>query len=218
MIRTVTVQCHTSRMTLVTGSDGELVELFLELIEDLSEDDWIDVAAYTADAIGGEPARYYPAPAGRIPSAGSLAAKHFEDGNTMTRNRYNALLRERLTELVRAGLREDFLIKAVLDAVSETLRTLIDASTANKSRSEMRLKLQKHLDHPEIFREFMERDDPTVTSLSDEEIRERIQNLIGKLGPVQLDEEASHLGLLDRWETTREALIPAGVIDQWRRA
>ncbi|MCU1415775.1 MAG: hypothetical protein JWN80_3115 [Microbacteriaceae bacterium] len=203
-------------MTTPSGARGELVDLFVDAVSSLPGDEWMDPATYAAFALGGPPLRFSAAPDNRIPIADTVGAEHFIAGRTMGRERYLALIRSRLVEVIEDGLREDFIVEALVNNVSAQFERLTDTRAGNESRAKLHATITRHIADPSAFRSALAGRDPSVTELSDEEVTEQLTRLLNRLRPAGDAEVLEHLALKTHWEAARQQHLAREVLEAWR--
>lgn len=203
-------------MTTPSGARGELVDLLTDAISSLPGDEWTDAATHASFALGGPPLEFSAAPENRIPNAGTIGAEKFIAGRTMGRERYLALLRARLVEVINDGLREDFIVAAVADDISAQFESLTDTAAGNERRAELAAVITRQLEDPAAFRIAFAAQDPSVAELSDDEVTERLTGLLDRLKPARHAEVSEHLELKNHWEAARQQHLAAEVVEAWR--
>ena len=203
-------------MTTLSGAHGELVGLLVDAISSLPGDEWMDAATYAAFALGGPPLEFSAAPENRIPIAGTIGADHFIAGRTMGRERYLALIRSRLVQVIEDGLREDFIVGAVADDVSAMFDRLADTKAGNERRATMAASITRYIGDPAAFRRDVGVKDPSVAELSDTELVAQLTRLLDRLRPTVDAEVSEHLASRNHWEAARQQHLAAHVLEAWR--
>lgn len=176
----------------------------------------MDPATYAAFALGGPALKFSAAPDNRIPIADTIGAEHFIAGRTMGRERYLALVRSRLVEVIEDGLREDFIVEAVANDVSAQFERLSDTRAGNESRAKLHAIITRHIADPSVFRSALAARDPSVTALSDDEVTEQLTRLLDRLRPAGDAEVSEHLALRNHWEAARQQHLAGDVLEAWR--
>jgi len=203
-------------MTTPSGARGELVDLLVDAISSLPGDEWTDAATYAAFALGGPPLEFSAAPENRIPNAGTIGAEKFIAGRTMGREPYLALLRSRLVEVIKDGLREDFIVAAVADDISAQFESLTDTEAGNEKRAKLAAGVTRQLEDPAAFRLTVEARDPSVAELKDDEVIQHLTRLLDRLKPAGDAEISEYLTSKSHWETARQQHLAAEVVEAWR--
>jgi hypothetical protein len=203
-------------VTAPSGAPGELVDLLVTAISSVPGDEWTEAATFAAFALGGSPLEFSAAPENRIPNAGTIGAEKFIAGRTMGRERYLALLRSRLVEVIKDGLREDFIVAAVADDISAQFERLTDTEASNESRARLSTAISRYIADPATFRGEMAEQDPSVADLTDDEVKQRLTGMLNRLMPAGDAEVAAHLELKNHWEDARRQYLTAAALDEWR--
>ena len=110
-------------MSGVRGNVGELIGRLRSVLNAVPELEGIEAAKWIASVIGGAPVKLSVIPAGVIPFAGTSDAESFVNGITVELGEYVALIGARLGYLVANGLREDFLVRSLLQEVTAKLQS-----------------------------------------------------------------------------------------------
>ncbi|MFI7591111.1 hypothetical protein [Micromonospora sp. NPDC049359] len=177
------------------GRDGELVE-----------------ALIAALAEGGDVSREW------LYNATAPLALAFYFGEEFDRNHDPALnlsvLRRRLGEVLRVGVTEDFLVKAVRNGITEFFERFADTAEADKNRQEIRDKIDRALTDPAQFQD-LKAYMPGASLLSDEEFRERLGSLANKISPTSADEAVGHWRNIELWTGLTEKHLPDKAFDSW---
>ena len=203
-------------MTTPSGARGELIDLLVNAISSLPDDEWTEAATYAAFALGGPPLEFSAAPENRIPSAGTIGAEGFIAGLTMGREPYLALVRSRLLEVIKDGLREDFIVVAVADEISAQFESLTDTEAGNEGRAKLAAVITRQLEDPAALRPAFAARDPSVAELSDDEVTQHLTRLLDRLKPAGDAEISERLTSKDHWETARQQHLAAEVVESWR--
>src|SRR5437588_8237635 len=116
------------------GLDGELVDRFLAAVDDR---DWYDLGWFIVYAVGGAELDSVVPDTGEKPKPGTIGAKMHSTHRVVGHDEYFARMRQRLTALVRSGLREDLLVRALRDEVTTHFQRFAQTEAANTRRKEL---------------------------------------------------------------------------------
>lgn len=198
----------------IVGESGELIE---RLVDATNSNDWHELSWILVFAVGGEPARVEPDTGHEYP-AGSVGAERRKTHRVVSRDEFFALIRTRLLEVVRLGLREDVLVRGLRDEITRQLRSFADMEEGSERRAKTKAKLERRAADPDFiarFRAEMARKDPTVAAMSDQQIAETFLNMAERLAPVPLERELDLWATVDRWVGRADDVISDAVIDLW---
>jgi hypothetical protein len=211
------------RMNDVKGLPGELLDRLIELLNSdaLGDGHWSTVSFYASYFLGGR-ALLDAVPDTGPPVSGSVGEARRQQHEVVNRMRYFELLKERIDNLVTDGLEEAFLVRSVRDAVRQELEHVADVGAGDRSREEMRTRIEEQAEDPagiEAFRRGLTKYDPSAESLTDEEIAARLRNMAKNpiLGPISADEATQNWALLTHWDQQAAGLLPDTAFSQWRR-
>ncbi|MCW2854204.1 MAG: hypothetical protein JWM84_3868 [Nocardioides sp.] len=184
----------------ITGSHGELVDLFIELLDRTS-------------ATGNEWWGDY----------GMMAFRHFTSLPSLDASREEVLegLTAILHSVISAGLDESFLIHALVVDIDEIVASREDTSGTDSRIDEMRAHLQRVVEVPEIreqWRQILGRRDPGKLEKTDEEMIEDAKEAYERFGRRYVSaEDASQRWAEGReWREARTALLPDVLFEHWR--
>jgi hypothetical protein len=166
----VRVMVRDAPVSELAGRDGDLVERLIAALGTGGNADngWLyDVAAPVAVAIGAPDACPQNSPVDLFK------------------------IRERLFELVAAGIDERFLIRAVRNEISQYVSRLANVNdSVDARRAEYRQGIEKALADPTGLGRYRD-EHPEFASTTDDELQARLQYLTTVLGPVDADEAAT---------------------------
>ena len=117
--------------------------------------------------------------------------------------------------LVREGLREDVLVRAIRDEVTRFLDTVVGDTEAEARRKARREYIVRALeDVPEHRRRLEESgtDDPEMTDL---QVREILNTMLARLEPPTIEQELERVRLRGGWLQRRDALLSDEVLKTW---
>lgn len=183
----------------IVGFDGELIELFMGLVDRSPADEpswWYDfgiIAGLRVNVV-------------LRPEAGRSALMEH--------------LRSALTRIVEAGLTEDFLIRSLMTDLDAYADRISDTGSYDARIDEMRDHLRRVIDDPVVrgqWRLVREQQDPTWLGKSDEAFIEEAREAYERFGNkyATVDDAASRWTLCDTWRAAAEAALPSGIYDQW---
>lgn len=183
----------------ISGADGELIDLFLGLIDRSPAEHpnwWYDfgvTAGLRVDAV-----------------------LRPEDG----RPALMRLLRNSLVRIVEAGAAEDFLIHALMSDLDEYAARIGDTGAYDAKIDDMRNHLLQVISDPVVraqWRRIREQQDPSWIGRSDEdfiaEARAGYESFGRKYATV--DDAANRWSLRDAWRSESAAVLPAGIYGHW---
>lgn len=183
----------------ISGADGELVELFMGLIDRSPAEHpnwWYDfgvTAGLRVDAV-----------------------LRPEDG----RPALMRLLRTSLVRIVEAGAAEDFLIHALMSDLDEYAAHIGDTGAYDANIDDMRNHLLQVISDPVVraqWRQIREQQDPSWIGRSDEdfiaEARDGYESFGRKFATA--DDAANRWSLRDAWLSESAALLPEGIYRRW---
>lgn len=174
------------------GGDGELIRRLLGVLTALPGYLELDAATFIAFAIGGVPMTTSPRPADVVPAFGTIAAKNFIDGHTVELDVYRRMLADRLSQLYRDGVCEDFLVRAVAADVTRQFARLTETSRADAARAD-----------------FFDKLTSSGRGVS-QSMREQLQ-------PSTQAEITLHVEDLQTWTDAQQSALPNEVLDAWLR-
>lgn len=207
----------------IKGQAGELVDRLITLLncDDLGEHGWDSVGFYAVVFIGGRRTLGNVTPdTGHPPVPGSVGEWERQGTELVSRDRYFALIRERLVNLITNGMDEAFLVRSLRDAIRRQLEHLTDVGKGDLNRAELRSSIQRTAEDPikiAKFRELLTEDDPSAVTLNDEEITMRLRKMAeGEfLLPISPDEVLDRWAMLTHWDQHSASLLPDSLFDEW---
>lgn len=202
-----------------TGIDGELVDRLIGAVNS-HDDDWVDLSWFLVFAVGGAELWAAEPDTGRDPPPGSVGAERRKTRQLLSRPAYVERVRERLMSLVRSGVREDFLVRAVRDELTTNRQEFADTEGASTRREEMRARIERDASSPEAvaaFRAALSRSDPEAASLTDADISERLRRMAGSelLGPMSPRAEQEAWARVARWNDQVAARLSDRALAVW---
>lgn len=184
-----------SSVVRIAGRDGELVDVFVASL-----------------AEGGR------ASAAWLQNATEALALALCFGDSFDGNSHPAsvlpLLRARIEEVLGAGVAEDLLVKALRDTVTEFFAGFADATEADKSRNEMRRRIEHALTDPAQFhnlKQYM----PGASEASDEQFRQRLIGLADRVDPTNVDEVSERRRNVEIWTGLTKKYLSDEVFAAW---
>jgi len=120
-------------------------------------------------------------------------------------------------ELVRSGVREDFLIPSLRDMLTEELQHLAKTEAADMRRESTRESFHRYAADPEFigrFRDDLALRDPAARLMSDEDIASHLHDMAERLRPISHEEAQEAWSRIERW-TERTSVISDQVIKDW---
>ena len=198
----------------VIGESGELVEL---LVEAVNSDNWLELAWFLAFAIGGEPMRVEP-DTGRDYPPGSVGAELRRTRQTVSRDMYFTIIRNRLRECVEFGIREDVLVYGLRDEITRQLKSFANSEQGNERRAKMKANLEHSAADSDFiaqFRKNMARQDPSVASMTDQQISDILLSMAERMAPIPIERELELWTSVDRWVSRTKEMISDVIIDEW---
>lgn len=181
--------CGVSDLSGVRGSAGELIGLLRSALGALPEVEAIEAATWIALVVGGAPARLSVIPTGVVPLAGTTGADSFVNGVAVEIGEYVSLVGARLGYLVANGLREDFLVRSLLDEVTRKWKREPDSELMATGEQDSREAPARH------------RAPAPEWSMSGER--------------VFSGHDSSTEAACDRWRSVRERWLPESVLQGW---
>ena len=202
------------------GLDGELIDRLVAAINSPREPDWEDLAWYTTFAVGGPELQGIVPEPGDEPMPGTVGAKMLETLQPVSREEYFRRIRARLTHLVRSGLREDLIVRALRDELTADLQKVANTEVGDTRREELRAEIQHAADSPEAiarFRASLSKKDPEVASLTDEQVSDRLRHLAegDLMNPTSANEAQKRWARVARWQEDIEA-VSDQMLELWR--
>lgn len=200
--------------------DGELIDRLLAAMDSPREPEWESVAWYTAYAIGGPELEGIAPDPGKEPTPGTLGAKMLEQLEPISRAEYFRRIRARLAQLVRSGVREDLIVRALREELTTDFQTLANTEVGDTRREELRAEIQQAADSPEAiarFRGSLSKKDPEVATLTDEQVSDRLRNLAEAdlMGPTSREEAQKRWDRVARWQEDTETVSDHN-LELWR--
>lgn len=187
----------------VTGAPGELVDLFLKLIDrspDRNPYWWYD---YGQMVLGNFTAGFIPE---GMDSDSAMSA-----------------VREVLESAIDAGIREDFLIKALRHHLDAFVRNRQDPAVFNRHADEMRRRMEDVIECPTAlvrWREARAKVNPDYARKTDEEViadaRRTLESSV-TTRHVSADDAVERWADAEEWWTISSDLLPDVVFEHWSR-
>lgn len=184
----------------IQGVDGELVDLFMELIDRETNADrhwWYNLGALSGVHIG-------------------VYARR-----DTSRELLMGAFRERIGDLLGEGLSESFLIKHLKGDLDDWFGTRGDTSVWDDRVDGMRQHMQNVIDDPEVrarWRDAMARRNPEWARKTDEEMiadaRRTLEHSV-TTRKATAEDAAQRWAEVEEWKTLSEELLPAEVYDHW---
>lgn len=184
----------------IQGIDGELVDLFMELIDRETNADsywWYNLGALSGVHIG-----LYP----RRDTSRELLMRAF---------------REQIGKLLLEGLSEPFLIRHLMGDLDDWFDGRGDTSAWDDRVDGMRQHMQKVIDDPEVrarWRDVMARRNPEWASKTDDEMiadaRRTLEHSV-TTRKTTAEDAAQRWAEVQEWKTLSEQLLPTGIYDHW---
>jgi hypothetical protein len=198
------------------GIGGELIDRLIAAMDSPRELEWESVAWYTAYAIGGlELDGIAPEPR-EEPTPGTVGAKMLEQLKPVSRVEYFRRIKARLAQLVRSGVREDLLVRALRDELTDDFQKLANTEVADSHREEFRADIEQAATSPEGIAKFRAGSkDPAVVSLTDEQVADRIRRLADFMGPTSREEAQKRWDRVARWQKDIETVSDHN-LELWR--
>jgi hypothetical protein len=199
------------------GIDGELIDRLIVAMDSPREPEWENVAWFTAYAIGGpELDGIAPQPREK-PTPGTLGALMLEQLKPVSRVEYFRRIKARLTQLVRSGVREDLLVRALRDELTANFQKLANTEVGDTRRDEFRAEIEQAATTPEGIAEFRASSkDPEVASLTDEQLADRVRRLADFMTPTSREEAQQRWDRVTRWQEDTETVSDHN-LDLWRQ-
>lgn len=196
-------------MNEVQGTDGELIDRFMTVIDSGDDDEWTLLAILVAFTIGGRELDRAVPDTGAQPIPGTMGAIIRETHGPLRRNEYFGCIRRRLVDLVESGVREDFLIRALRDDLTVHLQEFAQTEAADTRREKTRAQLESDAADPQRIADFRARlagTDPDAANATDEELAEQLRGLAASLAPISREQRQKAWAQITRWNRRTEAL------------
>lgn len=200
------------------GVDSELVDRLIAAVNSPHERDWLNMVWFLVFAVGGDELDRLEPDSGHEPRPGSVAAERRARLQLVSRDAYFRHIRNRLTQLVRSGVREDFLVRALRDELTTNCQILANTEAGNTKREELRESLERRALDPEfiaVFRARLAAKDPAAGLLSDDEVGDRLRNMASMTEPMSKADEQEAWNRATRWNEQAEA-VSDRVIVLWK--
>jgi hypothetical protein len=184
----------------ITGADGELVDLFIELLDrksDVSGTEWWDDHALMAF-------RNFTL----LPPRG--ASRELVIGG----------LREMIERILGAGLNEAFLVRALITDLDAVMAGREDTSRTDRAIDDMREHLQRVIEDSatrDEWRQIMARQDPKYLTMTDEQMISDSQGSYDRFATryVSADEAAERWTDATEWRELRHSLLTDVIFEHW---
>ena len=201
----------------VSGDDGELIARLIGVVN--IDGRWYELSWYLVFAVGGRRLDEILPDTGVEPTPGSVGEELRRTHELVSRAAFFDAIGDRLTQLVRSGLREDVLVRALRDDLTARLREFTEVEDANRRREELRQNLEQRASDPvEVarFREAMAESDPErAAALTDDELAAEIRRLGERLSPIPIEGELRAWAEHDQWIESIEAVLSDEAINKW---
>lgn len=180
--------------------------------------EWLELAWVVSFALGGEELTTVVPDNGDDPVPGTMGDVIRRTHTPVGRDEYFSRVRRRLEALVRAGMREDFLVRALRDEVTARVQGFARTEEANTRREELRAGLERTASDPDAiasFRAHLAETDPDATGLDDEEVTARLQDLASTMRPMATSDEQEAWNRARWWQDTVSRLISDTALATW---
>jgi len=192
------------------GDDGELVARLLGAVFSPEDRDWIDLGIFLAHAVGGDELDRVMPDDGRDPVPGTMGAVMRKTAEVVSRDEYSRRVASRILSLVRSGVREDFLVRALRDELTATLQHMAQTEGGSLRRETDAASMQETANDPGAiasFRRSLAKRDPEAAKLNDEEIAKGLQEAAAYIGkPVSNEQEQEMWARSTRWNERAQAV------------
>jgi hypothetical protein len=122
----------------ISGHPGELIDRLMAVLADPAKMWGRDLGGYVEMAVGGSQLASVM-PVTGTPKPGTVAERAIAGGaRPVDGSEYLAVIRDRLIELVRGGVREDFLVRALRTELDLWLAKMADTGETDQQRREFR--------------------------------------------------------------------------------
>jgi hypothetical protein len=208
------------RVDDLEGTDGELIDRLIKLMNSdaLGPSGWETVSFYAAYVLRGTALTEAHPDTGEA-APGTVGEWIRQRGDVVSRDAYFGLIADRLAELVKFGLDEEFLVRSLRDAARRWLEHFGDTGTADRNRAKFREPLERALEDPAEFAAWRTRianSDPLAASQSDEELMESLRRMVEFLKPTSAESATEAWASLARWDDQVAAILSDQVFDDWR--
>jgi hypothetical protein len=200
----------------LSAHDGELIGRLIDVVN--IDGRWYDLAWYLVFAVGGRRLDEIEPDTGTEPAPGTVSEVLRRTHEVVSRAAYFEAIRDRLTQLVQSGLREDVLVRALRDELTMRLREFTEVDDANRRREDLRRDLERRVSDPSElarFRETIASSDPGRAALSDDELVAEIRRLADRLAPIPIEGELRAWADHDQWVESIDAVLSDEAIDKW---
>jgi hypothetical protein len=212
----------------IEGRDGELIDRFLLAANHSpagSPSMWVDLGWVITFCLGG-PFELVP-DTGREPEPGTVGAMERKGKAVVGRQEYFDAIGARLRHLVRMGMNESFLVRALSNELSRWREHFASKTgEGDRNREALRKRILSTADDPERVAEYrreqVEMGDRKAAQMSDEEFAEEMRRSANDemLQPTTAEQAVRHWAEKGEWEARRSEFVSENLIEQWglRRA
>lgn len=202
------------------GADGELVDRLLAAVNSSHDRDWVELGWFLIFAVGGAELMAIEPDTGREPPPGSVGEKRRKTSELVTRSSYIDRIRRRLLSMVRSGVREDFLVRALRDDLTAHCHEFARTEAANTRREEFRARIERGAASAETlaaFRASLAEDDPAAALLNDDQIAQRLRDMASSdlLKPMSRENEQDAWDRTSRWNDQVAAAVSDQALAVW---
>jgi hypothetical protein len=205
-------------MSEVAGAPGELIQRLLAAVLHLKASDCYELTRLLVSAIGYDQQSEFSFGT----DVNSIVVSKDEelpraDKNQIRRGLWEGI-EDQLLKLTHFGLREDLLVRALRDELTRRLEAQVSTTHTNNRRKQIGTGLESWVGDPKNIAEFrieVGKTSPEYLLLNDEEIAERILEMVNTLPPLQVEDELDALCRIDRWTTIANESISDTTIEQW---
>ena len=185
----------------IVGEDGELVDLFISLLDRTSASGnewWADYAW--------------------------MAFRNFTFLPHREASRPEIIegLREILQRVIAAGLDEAFLVRSLVADLDDVVAGREDTSTSDGKVDEMRVHLRRVVEDPAVreeWRRVLGRQNPATLEKTDEQLIQYAKDAYERFGTRYVSADDAALRWADgrEWREVRQALLPEVIFEHWSR-
>jgi hypothetical protein len=201
------------------GAQGELVTRLVAAVFAPEDRDWMDLGIFLANLVGGDELDNVMPDDRKEHAPGTVGALMHKTATLVGRREYSERAAARILQLVRSGVREDFLVRALRDELTATMHHMAHTEVGNTRRKADAARMQETVQDPaaiESFRRSWAKTDPEAAKLSDEEIAKQLGETAERFGkPMSRKEEQDHWARSTRWSSRAQA-VSDQVIETWR--
>ena len=192
------------------GDAGELVTRLVDAVFSPEDRDWIDLGIFLAHAVGGDGLDRIMPDDGSETVPGTMGALMRKTAEVVSRDEYSRRVASRILGLVRSGVREDFLVRALRDELTATMQHMAQTEGGSLRRETDAASMRATADDPAAIathRGSLAKRDPEAAMLTDEEIAKRLREAAAYLGkPVPKEQELDRWARSTRWNERAQAV------------